>query len=90
MISKETLKKHNLKAVPFSCIGEGQTFNVLDDLLPRHCSELPEYRRRLVAGHIVWADGFDSPIVATLDHYASIDRTVYVPVWRVTSETLTV
>ncbi len=81
MIDKQILKKHNLKAVPFSHIGEGETFNVLDDLLHED-PELLEYQRRLVAGRIVWADGFNSPIAANLDWYTSINRTVYVPVCR--------
>ena len=81
MIDKETLKKHNLKAVPFSCIGEGETFNPEDDLLG-NIEELVEHKRRLVGDSIEWADGYDSPILANPESYILDDATVYVPVWR--------
>lgn len=81
MISPETLKKHNLKAVPFSEIGEGQTFNTLSDLQEDQ-PDLEEHKRRLVGDTIEWADGFDSPILAHPSTYRIHNDTVYVPVWR--------
>ena len=76
MIDKQTLKKHNLKAVPFSCIREGQTFNLwydfVDDVLDI------EVTRRLIEGKVVWAD---EDCGEPLQGYKPTD-TVYVPVWR--------
>jgi len=85
MVDKETLKKHNLKAVPFSCIGEGDTFygegafqcvySSADDIIP--------YLRRLTEGKVCWADG----TCQMLSKY-KLTRTVYVPVWHVTEVVL--
>jgi hypothetical protein len=79
MIDKQTLKKHNLKAVPFSCIGEGQTFNVLCDI---HEGDLGLHERRLVGDHFEWADRYPSPLFTSPAGYRETNETVYVPVWR--------
>ena len=83
MIDKQTLKKHNLKGVPFSHIREGEWF------LAR-CSyhnELPDnafnlYGRRFVGNDIFLRCGF----LSTRGKQAHNNTTVYVPVWRPTSE----
>jgi len=71
MISKEILKKHNLKAVPFSCIGEGQTFQTEDDYW------ISEFTRRVISGKVFYADGAYPDWVLHNDY-----ETVYVPIWR--------
>jgi hypothetical protein len=74
MIDKQTLKKHNLKAVPFSCIREGETFN-----LGHHLRTLSKhYERRLKGNTVDFSDGSPSYFVAS----SLCDLTVYVPVWR--------
>jgi len=78
MIDTDTLKKHNLKAVPFSCIGEGQTFNVEDDFFS-HGLDI-SLTRRITQRRTVWADGFRGNLYQGRSGY----ETVYVPVWRVT------
>ena len=78
MIPKETLKKHNLKAVPFSEIREGQTFFVLftGEKYDR-CLE-----RRLVGDIVPFTDGaFANAQCPVYADYIK-DYTVYVPVWR--------
>jgi hypothetical protein len=78
MIDKTTLKKHNLKAVPFSCIGEGQTFYDWVSIIG-HPADLTFYERRLQDNDIFFADGG-----ATCNSPAGyVGHTVYVPVWRV-------
>jgi hypothetical protein len=75
MIDKETLKKRNLKAVPFSCIGEGQTFNIeIDFLYPERW--LVDCLRRKHSGGTVWANN-NKNCISPPDIL-----TVYVPVWR--------
>ena len=86
MISPETLKKHNLKAVLFSCIGEGETF--MCDLVPD--ISFPEFSTAFfmrVRGikYSPWADG--TPDLGCEKTKVYENQTVYVPVWRVTSET---
>ena len=80
MIDKQTLKKHNLKAVPFSCIREGETFWFGYSL--KSISE--RYERKLFRGRVDFVDGSESAFLAT--HL--IPHTVYVPVWRVTEVVL--
>jgi hypothetical protein len=77
MIAPEILKKHNLKAVPFSCIGEGETFYDTDTI-PNWPDDFVEYKRRLKDGDIEYADGVSS----LMDVEDYIGETVYVPVWR--------
>ena len=79
MISKEILKKHNLKAVPFSCIREGETFHHESSISSSHES-FAFYERRLAGGVVDWADGTIGPHST----YYYPEYTVYVPVWRVT------
>jgi hypothetical protein len=74
MIDKEILKKHNLKAVPFSCIGEGETFQTEFDY------GVDQFTRRLIGGNIYYADN-KYPDWKLHNNY----KTVYVPVWRVTN-----
>jgi hypothetical protein len=77
MIAKEILKKHNLKAVPFSCIGEGETFNIDVDFY------WDDYvtTTRIIRGGNVWFvnEKMNGRRCLNNDH-----DTVYVPVWRVT------
>lgn len=77
MIDAKTLKKHNLKAVPFSAIKEGESFYLLlsgEELGDR------SLERRLLNGHIPFVDNGFGVLPAS---YISLN-TVYVPVWRVT------
>ncbi len=85
MLDKQTLKKHNLKAVPFSCIGEGETFNIEDDFWCQLKFGHVFYTRKRLEGNIVFASTEDS-ILESVDGFAEDDNyeTVYVPVWRVT------
>jgi hypothetical protein len=79
MIDKATLKKHNLKAVPFSCIGEGQTFLCMtsyDTTLIDN--EFNKYCRHFVGDKVYLANGWPS----CFNRQAFIGHTVYVPVWR--------
>ena len=85
MINKETLKKHNLKAVPFSCIGEGEMFWTDTLLSSQFIHELAIYGYRKEGRLINWADGF--PMGLQEFTYEFKTRTVYVPVWRVTEVT---
>jgi len=78
MIDKQTLKKLNLKAVPFSCIGEGETFNVEGTF--RHPMGLARFKRKIEDELIVFADGWPIWSAMTAGDYAN--KTVYVPVWR--------
>jgi len=80
MITPEILKKLNLKAVPFSEIGEGQTFNILVDFATPDCVAF--LQRRLVGDNIEFHDG--SPCCVPAKHH--MNTTVYVPVWRPTKE----
>ena len=80
MIDEEILKKHNLKAVPFSCIGEGQTFNDEEsfriDILQE---DYYFYTYQLRNGKIFFADS-DIPEPYSAGYFKN--TTVYVPVWR--------
>lgn len=89
MISKEILKKHNLKAVPFSCIGEGETFNDEESLNDAMANEYYFYAYRRKGDFVTFAD---SDGCSCARHHIGLfeNTTVYVPVGRVTSETLTV
>ena len=80
MIDAKTLKKHNLKAVPFSCIGEGETFYG-EETVRSWAGETAYYERRLQCGDIIYAD--DTPSMMDVLDY--VGDTVYVPVWRVTN-----
>jgi len=77
MIAKKILKKHNLKAVPFFCIKEGQSFYLLldDSELGFEC-----LKRKLLNGRIPFVDNDAHGLPAS---YIACN-TVYVPVWRVT------
>lgn len=77
MIDKETLKKHNLKAVPFSCIGEGETFYG-EPTIRDWPGNFAPYNRRLQDDDIIFANGMPSG----MDVEDYVGRTVYVPVWR--------
>jgi hypothetical protein len=83
MIAPEILKKHNLKAVQFSCIGEGETFHVepivRDKMMARE--SYSHLLRRKTGNSIDFFDGEVSAVPAVL----LIGKTVYVPVWRVTN-----
>jgi len=83
MISAEILKKNNLKAVPFSCIGEGETFwtDVLLD--SKYIREMAVYSYRKEGLLVNWADGFTMGLQEYTTEYEN--KTVYVPVWRVTA-----
>ena len=80
MIDKQTLKKHNLKAVPFSCIREGETFY---SIFPNEMEHdiWREMERRLVGNTVHFTDGNMSFL-----NSGFMQPTVYVPVWRVTEE----
>ena len=85
MIDKQTLKKHNLKAVPFSCIGEGEWFLACpsyETSLIGH--EFLRYSRQFIGDDVFLRDGQ----MSTLLRQAHNGTTVYVPVWRVTEVVL--
>lgn len=85
MIDKVILKKHNLKAVPFSCIGEGQSF-ILEKSLGFQttcCGEPAFFARKIVKGLVFFVGGPASWVVGRKTDYRP-SLTVYVPVWRVT------
>ena len=77
MIDKAILKKHNLKAVPFSAIGEGQTFNT-ESSIGNYPTSFLRLERRLRCSAIDFSDGTRSCLLA--DYLC--DKTVYVPIWR--------
>ena len=83
MISKEILKKHNLKAVPFACIGEGETFIGEECISDLAGFPLAFYFRRLCDGYTPWADETADLCHVVAELYN--DDTVYIPVWRVTN-----
>jgi hypothetical protein len=89
MIDKQTLKKHNLKAVPFSCIGEGETFftDFTITLFEALClrNGLEHYKRKLVGRKVFYTNPPYSVGDAEVD-YDYENKTVYVPVWRVCGE----
>jgi hypothetical protein len=80
MISKEILKKHNLKAVPFSCVREGETFHVepivRDKMIAKE--SYSHLLRRKTGNRVDFFDGEASVVPAIL----LTGKTVYVPVWR--------
>jgi hypothetical protein len=83
MIDAKTLKKHNLKAVPFSSIREGEWFLACCS----YHNELPDnafnlYGRRFIGDDIFLRCGF----LSARNRQSHNNTTVYVPVWRVTRE----
>ena len=80
MIAKEILKKHNLKAVPFSCIGEGETFYD-EGTLTTWPETFVFYERRVQDGDIEYAEGV--PSLMDIEDYLGEDVCIYV--WRVTN-----
>jgi len=82
MIDKAILRKHNLKAVPFSCIEDGQTFWTDTLLSSQFISEMAVYGYRKEGLLINWADGFPMGLQEYTAEFK--DRTIYVPVWRPT------
>ena len=83
MIDKETLKKHNLKAVPFSCIRDGETFHDEDAFWSVYNRDYYFFTYLIRNGQVFYADS-DTPDMLTPSHFK--DETVYVPVWRVCKE----
>jgi hypothetical protein len=84
MIDAAILKKHNLKAVPFSCIGEGETFNVFWSLAI-YPDDHVDLTRILSGNTVYYASDHKhvNPLTGEMAEHA--DTTVYVPVWRVTN-----
>jgi len=82
-MDEKILKKHNLKAVPFSCIGEGQTFYIFWSLTC-YPGEHIDLERVLSGNQIYYANDHErhSQLDGEINEHA--DTTVYVPVWRVT------
>ena len=82
MIDKETLKKHNLKSVPFSCIGEGESFHLVHSIRLWK-DDFEDLKRKLIGDYIYYADTGQRCIGENKPMFES--ETVYVPVWRVTN-----
>jgi hypothetical protein len=82
MIDKETLKKHNLKAVPFSCIGEGQGHWFYTEYIVYDDGPIVAFRRHLKNGEVLLAVDKGTYIVSSHTIRKLKNATVYVPVWR--------
>ncbi len=86
MIDKQTLKKHNLKAVPFSCIGEGQWFYIGCSI---YNSGPAVNFRRYLRGNSIHVRKSDGTFFSSCCAAEKIKLwPVYVPVWRVTEVVL--
>jgi hypothetical protein len=84
MIDREILKKHNLKAVPFSCIGEGVDQWFYTEYIVYDDGPIVAFRRHLMNGEVLLSVDRNAYIVSSHTIPKLRDATVYVPVWRVT------
>ena len=85
MIAKEILKKHNLKAVPFSCIGEGESQWFYTEYVVYDSGPIDSFRRHLMNGEVLLSVDRNRFIVSSHSIQKLKNSTVYVPVWRVTN-----
>jgi hypothetical protein len=85
MIAKEILKKFNLKAVPFSCIRDRETFYIEYSISANGPNTA--FQRLLDQGVVyVWGPFTNKWTMSGCTTQKLKHRAVYVPVWRPTTQ----
>ena len=72
------LEKHGLKEVKFSELIDGDEFNIPVDFSPNRRNPPEFYRRKLVGGNVIFADGKPMALPETVTDYVGFDKIVFV------------
>ncbi|KKM66144.1 hypothetical protein LCGC14_1484070 [marine sediment metagenome] len=72
------LEKHGLKEVKFSELIDGDEFNIPVDFSPNRRNPPEFYRRKLVGGNVIFADGKPMALSEVAAEYLEADETVFI------------